>query len=219
MSHGTALIVGVGPGLGVAIAKAFAEEGHPVALIARDADRLQRYVTEIAATGRTARAYQADAGDTAQLSSALTKAIDELGEPDVLIYNAAVLAPDKPTQLSADEWNARLTVNITGAKTATDTVLPHMHNGRGTLLFTGGGFALAPSPDFTAMSVGKAGLRAYVLALFQDQRAHGIHAATVTVAGDIGDGQPQFEPSALAARYLELHHQPSKRWTAEIIVD
>jgi NADP-dependent 3-hydroxy acid dehydrogenase YdfG len=219
MSHGTALIVGVGPGLGVAIAKAFAEQRHPVALIARDADRLKDYVTEITDSGHTASAYQADAGDPDQLRSALTNAIDELGEPDVLVYNAAVLAPDKPTELSTDEWNARLSVNITGAKTATDTVLPRLRNRRGTLLFTGGGFALTPSPDFTAMSVGKAGLRAYALALFQDQRDHGVHAATVTIAGNIGGGQPQFEPTALAARYLETHQQPNEYWTAEIVVD
>ena len=135
----------------------------------------------------------------------------------MLISNAAVLRPDKPTELSADEWNRRLAVNVSGAKVATHAVLPRLRGGRGTLLFTGGGPGLQPSPNFTTMSVGKAALRACALALFEDQRANGVHAATVTIAGNIGE--PRFEPGNIAQRYLELHHQPQHEWTAEIVVD
>jgi NADP-dependent 3-hydroxy acid dehydrogenase YdfG len=87
-----------------------------------------------------------------------------------------VLRPDKPTELGADEWNGRLVVNVSGAQAATNTVLARLWDGCGTLLFTGGGFGLHSTPDFNAMSVGKAALRACVLALFDDTtRTRGVH--------------------------------------------
>jgi NADP-dependent 3-hydroxy acid dehydrogenase YdfG len=51
LSRGTAIIVGAGPGLGMAIARAFAAEGHPVALLNRDHERVQGYATELADGG------------------------------------------------------------------------------------------------------------------------------------------------------------------------
>ena len=188
---GPAVIVGAGGGLGMAVARAFAAGGHPVALLARGDDRLRGYAAELAGDGPAARAYRADAGDPEGLSAAISRAADELGPPEILVYNAAVLRPDRPTELSPAEWSSRLAVNVTGAKVAADTVLPRLRGGRGTLLFTGGGFGLHPSPDYTAMSAGKAALRAYVLALFEDQRRSGVHAATVTITGNIGE--PGFE--------------------------
>jgi NAD(P)-dependent dehydrogenase (short-subunit alcohol dehydrogenase family) len=219
MSKGSALIVGVGPGLGLALAKAFAADGHVVALFGRDLERLAGYVSQLEADGQTARAFQADAGDAADLTAALRRAADELGAPDVLVYNAAVLSPDRPTELHAEAWTHALTVNITGAKVAAETVLPLLREGRGSLLFTGGGLALAPSADYTALSVGKAGLRAFVQALHEDRQGSSVHVTSVTVAGYIGAGEPRFEAPTIAQAYLDLHHQTEDQWQAELVYD
>ncbi|WP_405512812.1 SDR family oxidoreductase [Streptomyces canus] len=208
MSKGTALIVGVGPGLGLTLAEAFARDGHPVALFGRDAERLEKHAAELTGQGFTAGAYQADAGNPEDLRTALGRAVDDFGAPEVLVYNAAVLQPDPPTGVDAESWARTLAVNVTGALVATQTVLPLLRDGRGSLLFTGGGFALEPSPEYTTLSVGKAALRAYVQAL---------HASTVTVAGAIGGEDPRFAPDVLAAAYLDLHHQPKDQWQAELV--
>ena len=100
-------------------------------------------------------------------------------------------------ELNADDFTKRLAVNVVGAKVATDTVLPLLKDGEGSLLFTGGGVALHPSPHYTSMSVGKVALRAYVQALFAAQAGKGVHVATVTIAGNIGSG-PGFEPERIA---------------------
>jgi short-subunit dehydrogenase len=112
-----------------------------------------------------------------------------------------------------------LTVNITGAKIAADTVLPLLRECRGSLLFTGGGLALAPSADYTALSVGKAGLRTFAQALYEDQRGSGVHVSSVTIAGYIGSGEPRFEPDTIARAYLHLHHQTEDQWQAELVYD
>lgn len=115
MSRGSAIIVGVGPGLGLALADAFAKDGHPVALLGRDPVRLKKYASTLAAEGGTAGAYQADATDPESLRTALVQASDDLGAPEALVYNAALLTPDTPTSPDAAEFAYALSVNVTGA--------------------------------------------------------------------------------------------------------
>ncbi|MFJ6081543.1 SDR family NAD(P)-dependent oxidoreductase [Streptomyces sp. NPDC092369] len=216
MTKGPALIVGVGPGLGLALAETFAADGHAVALFGRDAARLDKYASELATEGRAARAYPVDAADPEALEAALTRAADELGAPDVLVYNAALVRPDTPTELDAREFAHTLAVNVTGAVVAARTVLPLLRDGRGSLLFTGGGLALDPAPAYTSLSVGKAALRSYVQSLHKQQQGSDVHATTVTIGGFIGGDDPRFSPANLAAAYLDLHHQPRDQWQAEL---
>ena len=218
MSKGSALVIGVGPGLGLALAEAFAGDGHPVALFGRDAARLDKYASELTAQGHTARAYSVDAADPEGLKAALTRAADELGTPpDVLVYNAAQLRADSPTELDAPEFAHTLAVNVTGAVVAAQTVLPLLRDGRGSLLFTGGGLSLDPAAEYTSLSVGKAALRAYVQALHKQQQGSEVHVSTVTIGGFIGGGDPRFAPETLAAAYLDLHRQPQDQWQAELV--
>ncbi|MFG2476328.1 SDR family NAD(P)-dependent oxidoreductase [Streptomyces fagopyri] len=84
MALGTAVIVGVGPGLGLALARTFADAGHPVALLARDKARLDTYAGELASAGHEVRSYATDAADPDDLRAALHSAITESGAPDVL---------------------------------------------------------------------------------------------------------------------------------------
>jgi len=214
MDKGTVIVIGAGPGLGLAVANAFAKLGYPIALIARNKESLQKVAEQLTNSAPKVGVYSADAGDPEKLKAALQQAVNELGEPEVMVYNASVLAPDRPTELSAEEFTARLVVDMVGAKVATDTIVPLLRSGHGTLLFTGGGFGLNPLPDFTSISVGKAALRAYVLALFQDMREKGVHASTITIFGTIGE--PGFEPDKIAESYVRLHLQQPDEWAAEI---
>ncbi len=131
MTEGTALIVGVGPGLGLALARAFAAEGHQVALFGRDIERLTALSAEVATPDGTARAYQADVADADALQAALRAAAHDLGAPSVLVYNAAQLVQDTPTGLDAEQLARAFAVNVTGAVVAARTVLPLLDGGRG----------------------------------------------------------------------------------------
>jgi NAD(P)-dependent dehydrogenase (short-subunit alcohol dehydrogenase family) len=219
MTAAPALIVGVGPGLGFALAKAFAAAGHPVGLFGRDARRLTDHARELEEAGHHALAFQADVTDPDGLTAALRLAVDELGAPEVVVYNVGVLVQDRPTELDLETWNGRLAANVTGAKVTTDAVLPLLRDGRGTLLFTGGGLSMEPNPDLTSLSVGKAALRAYVHALHADRREAGVHVTTVTIDGVIGGDVPALAPDALAADYVELHRQAPDEWRPELVRD
>jgi NAD(P)-dependent dehydrogenase (short-subunit alcohol dehydrogenase family) len=144
MSRGTAVIVGVGPGLGLELARIFGNAGHPVAMLARDKAKLDTFAKELASTGVDARGYVTDAADPVNLRDVLSAAIIEMGAPDVVVYNVGVLGPDSPTGGDDQKWALNTAVNILGARVAADAVLPKLRDGRGTLLFTGGGYALHP---------------------------------------------------------------------------
>jgi NAD(P)-dependent dehydrogenase (short-subunit alcohol dehydrogenase family) len=217
MALGTAVIVGVGPGLGLALARTFAGAGHPVAMLARDKARLDGYAAELAATGQEVRGYTADVADPANLRAAIRTAITDLGAPDVLVYNVGVLRRDSPLGGDDQEWADVTAINVLGARVAADAVLPELRNGRGSLLFTGGGYALSPSRTFASLSMGKAALRAYVQMLHDELAGTPVHATSVTITRDIGGGDPRFDPAVLAQSYLDLHNQPQGEWQHELM--
>ena len=216
MSLGTAVIVGVGPGLGLELARIFGNAGHPVAMLARDKAKLDTFAKELASTGLDTRGYVTDAADPVNLRDVLGAAITEMGAPDVLVYNVGVLSPDSPTGGDDQTWAYNMAINVLGARVAADAVLPELRDGRGTLLFTGGGYALHPSKKFASLSVGKAGLRAYVEVLHDQLAGTGVHATSVTITATIGSA-PRFEPAEIAKAYLELDNQADAEWQHELV--
>ncbi len=217
MALGTAVIVGVGPGIGLALARTFANAGHPVAMLARDEAKLSGYAAELASTGRVARGSAGHAGDPDDLRASIHRAITELGAPDVLVYNAGVRRKDSPLGGDDQDWADVTAVNVLGARVAADAVLPELRDGRGSLLFTGGGYALSPSREHASLSVGKAALRAYVHVLHDQLAGTGVHATSVTITRDIGGGEARFDAAVLAQAYLDLHNQPASAWQHELM--
>src|SRR6201998_727426 len=105
--------------------------------------------------------------------------------------------------------------NIGGALVATQAVARQMsERGSGTILLTGGGLSLAPNPDYISLSIGKAGLRAMTLGMFESLKQKGIHIATVTVHTAVTPDSKEAE--AVGEHFWQLHSQPVGKWTAEV---
>ena len=115
------------------------------------------------------------------------------------------------------DWATGMAVRVLGARVAANVVLPELRDGRGSLLFTGGGFALHPSKEYASLSVGKAALRAYVQVLHDQLAGTHVHTTTVTITKGIGS-EARFDAAALARAYLELHHQPETEWQPELVI-
>jgi NAD(P)-dependent dehydrogenase (short-subunit alcohol dehydrogenase family) len=202
-----AVIIGAGPGIGLSVARRFAREGLPIALIARTAKSLDTDVRVVSLT--------ADSSDETALRSALDTAADELGPPDVVVYNAAIIQADSLGDLSPRAHLDAWAVNVGGALTAAAHVLPAMaRRGTGSFLLTGG--MPEPRPDYVSLSLGKAGVRTLVSLLDQQYGSSGVHVASVTVAGAVAAGT-DFDPDDIADHYWRLHTQPPHRWDREII--
>jgi NAD(P)-dependent dehydrogenase (short-subunit alcohol dehydrogenase family) len=208
-----AIVVGAGPGIGMAVARRAAREGLAVGMIARSqatVDAGLSALSEFDALG-----VAADVTDEHALRGALDEIVDRFGVPDLLVYNAALIRRDAIGQLSARQQLDAWAVNVVGAITAVDHVAPAMAaRGSGTIVLTGG--MPEPLPEMTSLSLGKAGIRALTRLLARAYGPAGIHVATVTVTGAVAPGTA-FDPDDIADRYWRLHTQPRDEWLHEVL--
>jgi NAD(P)-dependent dehydrogenase (short-subunit alcohol dehydrogenase family) len=211
------VVVGAGPGVGLAVARRFAREGFVPVLLARRADNLAALAATLEAEGHSPHAYAASATDEFQLNGALHQIEADLGGVDVLVYNAAAVRQATPSQLAPDDFLADLRAGVVGALVCAQAVLPGMRSlGHGTLLFTGGGFAFEPMAALASLGVEKAALRNLAFSLHQELAPEGIHAAMVTIGGMVGSSE-RFAPEAIAEAYWTLHAQPLGAYEREIV--
>ncbi len=217
----TAIVVGVGPGMGIAIARRFAREGFRVGLIARDQAKLDQYVAEFARLGAEAFGRSADVCDLPALRSAFDEIQGVLGPATVLVYNGARWHEQKAMEIDPLTFNWDLALCCTGALASAQHVYPAMNKaGRGTILFTGGGLALFPQygAKVSSLTAGKSALRGLTYAMAAELEPEGIHVATVTIAGTVAEGTA-FAPDVIADQFWRLHDQERGTWETEIVFD
>lgn len=201
----SAIIIGAGPRLSLALAKRFGQALGEVALISRDGDRLSALIKELKGIGIGAYGFVADAADLDALAKATRDAIAAMAPLKALIYNAATVQPNRPLQLEPINFARELIVDVVAPLAAAQIVAPVLEaNGGGSVLFTGGWFATAPSPDMAALSAGKAALRNLTATLAQDLEPKGIRTAVVTISDFLAD-KGRFAPATIADAYWELH--------------
>ncbi|MFC9509404.1 SDR family NAD(P)-dependent oxidoreductase [Streptomyces sp. NPDC057002] len=204
----TFALVGAGPGLGLATARRFGTAGHTVALLSRDARKLEELTSELARDGIQARGFAADVLDPASLTTALREASESLGPIEILQYSPVPRADFmKPVlDTSADDLEAPLSFSVKGPVTAVNAVLPGMRAlGRGTLLFVNGGSAVRPHPGRAGTSIAFAAESAYARMLHDALAPENIHAAQLIIPGAIRPDAEHSSPEVLARRLYDLH--------------
>jgi len=228
MNGRTAAVLGVGPGLGAAVARRFAREGFAVALMARREESVAGVRGEIEAAGGTALPVSTDATDPASVAAAFDEVRSSLGDPAVFVYNAGAFQMGGILEISPEKFDECFKANCAGAFYAAQQVLPAMvENGRGTILLTGATAALRGGARFSALAVGKFGLRALGQSMAREFGPQGIHVAHVVIDGQIDtprlretspdrEDHTTLSPDAIAEAYWQLHSQDSTAWTLEL---
>lgn len=108
------LITGGSTGLGAETARFLASRGAKVAVAARRKTKLDEVVTDIHANGGTARAYELDVTDKAQVEATVAAVVADFGKIDVLINNAGLMPIRPMAEVNTDEWDAMIDVNLKG---------------------------------------------------------------------------------------------------------
>ena len=228
MNGKTAAILGVGPGLGAAVARRFAREGFAVALMARREQSVADVQEEIEGAGGRALPVSADATDPASVAAAFDEVRSNLGAPEIFVYNAGAFQMGGILDLSPEKFDECFKANCAGAFYAAQQVLPAMvDGGRGTVLLTGATAALRGGARFSALAVGKFGLRALAQSMAREFGPRGIHVAHVVVDGQIDtprvremspgrEDHTMLSPDAIAETYWQLHSQDRTAWTLEL---
>ncbi len=226
-SRPVAAVLGVGPGLGAALAHRFAES-YAVAITARRTEYLSALAACIRATGGQVLEVPADLGDRGQVETAFHTIRTELGDPDILLYNAGSAAWGTVTEVTPEQYEANWRVDAYGAFLSAKAVAPAMiAKGRGTMLFTGATAGVKAGPRSVALGPAKFAQRGLVQSLARDLGPKGVHVAWITVDGVIdipGRDIPQLtaedmlKPEAIAETYWHLAHQDPSAWTTELEV-
>lgn len=223
-----AVVVGVGPGLGRAVARRFARAGMQVGLVARSREHLEPVAREIEEAGGTALVAPADATEPDAVRVAFDAVRAELGTPTLLVYNAGAFRMGGILEVDPDTFEQCWRANCHGAYLAAREVLPGMlEQERGTILLTGATASLRGKDRFAALAVGKFGLRALGQSMAREFGPRGIHVAHVVVDGQIDTPtnlgrQPDRErhtflsAEAIAESYWSLHAQDPTAWTHEL---
>jgi NAD(P)-dependent dehydrogenase (short-subunit alcohol dehydrogenase family) len=223
-----AYVLGVGPGLGAAVARKFAREGYAVALMARKRGSLEPVVKDVVALGVGHAAIEVDATKAASVSDGFEKAKAHVGEPHVVVYNAGAFKMGGILDVTPEEFEECWRANCAGAFFAAQAALPSMlARGNGTLLFTSATAAMRGSAKFSCLAVGKFGLRALAQSIAREHGASGVHVAHVIIDGQIDTPRVRgmmpnrapdsmLSPEAIADTYWHLHQQPVTAWTLEL---
>ena len=123
----TALVTGASRGIGRAVALALAEAGADVAVNYRSAAEAAREVeSQIAALGRRAIAVQADVSSAADVARLVGTVEERLGGIDILVNNAGIARPQPLTEITEQDWDELIAVNLKSCFLVTQAVLPGM---------------------------------------------------------------------------------------------
>jgi NAD(P)-dependent dehydrogenase (short-subunit alcohol dehydrogenase family) len=225
MTDQTAVVVGVGPGLGLALVKAFASEGYTVFAAARKASALRDLSTSSA--GNHVIPVDVDATESAQVDSLFASAEKE-GPVAVSIFNAGTFV--KTNVVDADPevfehcWRVGCFGGFLVGRAAARLMIKR---GAGTILFTGATASLRGGAGFVNLASPKFALRAVAQSMARELGPQGIHVAHVIIDGQIHAARyahllsergadSLLEPDAIAQTYVALHRQHRSAWTQEL---
>jgi NAD(P)-dependent dehydrogenase (short-subunit alcohol dehydrogenase family) len=224
----TAIIAGVGPGLGASLARAFAEEGYAVALLSRRAESSAQVAEEIRSRQGNALVLPADVTKRHAIDDAVERARAELGPVTALAYNASGYGRGPFLELDPETIRQSFEAGVMGAVYLARAVLPHMLSaGHGFISLTGATAALRGRAGYAPLAIAKAGLRILGQSLAREFHPKGIHILHIIVDGQIDtpklrarDPQRRSEtlipPDAIAKAVIDGLRQPRNAWSHEI---
>jgi NAD(P)-dependent dehydrogenase (short-subunit alcohol dehydrogenase family) len=175
-----AVITGGDSGIGRAVAIAFAREGADVLISYLDehddAQDTAKYVEE---AGRRCVLVAGDLADRAHCKTIIPKAVEEFGKVDILVNNAAFqMSHDSLDEVSDDEWDHTLALNLSAMFTLCKDAIPHMQPGA-SIINSSSVNSDNPSPNLAPYAMTKAGIANFTASLAQMLAEKGIRANSV----------------------------------------
>jgi NAD(P)-dependent dehydrogenase (short-subunit alcohol dehydrogenase family) len=225
-SNETAIVFGVGPGLGWALVKRFANENMRVAAVARDEAKLNSLIASEGSPN--IRAYTADVSNSDDVRGVFESVDRDLGEPDLVVFNAGAFQKANVLDIDPVEFERCWRIGCLGGLLVGQTAARRMvKRGHGTIIFTGATAALRGSAGFANLAVPKFGLRALAQSMARELGPQGVHIGFVIIDGQIESERYRhlvdergedslLAPDVIAELYLQLHRQNRSAWSHEV---
>jgi short-subunit dehydrogenase len=196
----THLLSGAGSGIGAVLAERLLERGDSLVLLARSTERAHDLRSDLP----DATVLVADLADAA----AVEGVADQLPERiDSVVHAAGVVDLGPVAELSVEDWQTQLAVNLLAPAVLTRLCLPALRATRGTVVFVNSGAGLVAHPQWAAYAASKFGLRALADSLRAEEQEHGVRVTTV---------YPGRTATAMQER---VHRQEGKEYDASAWID
>ncbi len=221
-----AVVVGVGPGLGLALVDALAADGYRVVAAARHASALP--ALEERARRRGVVAFDCDATDPRDVDRLFARSAELAGPPAAVVYNAGAFEPAQVADIDPADFERCWRVGCFGGflvgRAAARAMLPR---GAGAILFTGATASLRGGAGFANLASPKFALRALAQSMARELGPRGLHVAHVIIDGQIDTERyahlraqrgpdALLAPAAIAEAYMNVIRQHRSAWTFEL---
>jgi NADP-dependent 3-hydroxy acid dehydrogenase YdfG len=213
----TIIVCGHGPGISDAVARRFGREGHPVAIVARNAERLGAAAKALTAAGIKAHAFPCDLSNVEAVRKLVGEVRGALGPIGVVHWNGYANTAGDLMTANLAELRAVLDVSVVGLVAAVQAALPDLTAGKGAVLITGGGLctydpkvdAMAVQWGAMGLGIGKAAQHKTAGLLHEQLKAKGIYVGEVVVLGLVkgtafDGGNATLEAATIAEKFWEL---------------
>jgi NAD(P)-dependent dehydrogenase (short-subunit alcohol dehydrogenase family) len=220
MSKPVCVVIGIGPKNGEAFARKFSAEGYALALLSRSTGFSEKLAAELG----DARAYACDAADPSSVESAFARVAGDLGDVDVLIYNAGSGSWKTIEDVTVEDFTRGFNINALGALVASQQVIPTMKaKGAGSIIFVGATASLRGVPFTAGFAPAKAAQRILAQSMAKHLAPQGIHVSIMIIDGQIDDpggdaaeAGTRLDPRDIATAAWNLVTQPPSAWSFEV---
>jgi NAD(P)-dependent dehydrogenase (short-subunit alcohol dehydrogenase family) len=221
-----ALITGIGPGTGKALAERFATGGYRVAMLSRNAERLESYCAAIP----DAVDYPCDVADANLLEGALASVKAEMGPPKIVVHNAVGGAFGNFLDIDPAVLEHNFQTNTMALLHIARATVPDMiAGGGGAILATGNTSAYRGKANFAAFAPSKAAQRILLESIARHAGPLGVHAAYVAIDAVIDvpwtrkmapEKPDNFfcQPADIAEEVFRIAHQPKTAWSFDAMI-
>jgi NAD(P)-dependent dehydrogenase (short-subunit alcohol dehydrogenase family) len=159
LSNKVVIVTGGGSGIGEASCRAFAREGAAVVVANRTLAKAEAVARSITEGNGTAVALQVDVCQSADIQRMMGETMDRFGRVDVLFNNAGISPSGRVTEISEDDWDLCLAIDLKSVFLGAKYVIPHMQRqGGGAIINTAGTFGIRAATNKAAYSTAKAGV-------------------------------------------------------------
>ena len=223
-----ALITGASRGIGAAAARAFAQAGYQLLLVARSSEALEALASELRSHGQRVETLALDLADPQAIAPGLAELLSRGLTPNVLINNAGAAYTGSLAEMPLERWHWLLQLNLTSVFQVCQAVLPALRQQQGLIINVSSHAARNAFPAWGAYCTSKAALASFSRCLAEEERAHGIRVSTLTLGAvntplwdsetvhSSFDRRAMLEPERVAEALLSLAQQPSSQVAEDI---